>query len=47
MYKPAWDEIGTNSMYNQQINILLFTNNQLFGKADTCTITLVIPTVEH
>ena len=43
-YKSIWDEIGTNSMCNQRINILSFSNNQLFGEADTCTITRLIPT---
>nr|DAO19962.1 MAG TPA: hypothetical protein [Caudoviricetes sp.] len=31
-------------MCNQRINILSFSNNQLFGEADTCTITRLIPT---
>lgn len=40
------DEIGTYSMKKQRTNILSLINNQLFIKADTCTITLVIPTTD-
>ena len=38
------DEIGTYSMKKQRTNMLLLSNNQLFTKADTCTMSRLIPT---